>query len=170
VNGWRTILQNYFNKHGETNLNFEIIEESLKENLLVNEQKYMDIYRLKNDLKIVNILLVAGSSVGYKQSKETLDKKRQSMIGKNKNKKRTEKQILEQSNRQKGRIITEEWKKNISNSLKGRKSPNKPKKFILFNNKIYTFNEFSKIVKCDLSTLYTTKKEYTEKKYNCKII
>ena len=26
------------------------------------------------------------------------------------------------------------------------------------------------MVKCDVSTLYQTKKEYTEKKYNCKII
>jgi len=26
------------------------------------------------------------------------------------------------------------------------------------------------MVNCDISTLYTTKKEYTEKKYNCKIV
>jgi group I intron endonuclease len=163
------ILQNLFNKYGEESINFEIIEVVDKDDLLINEQKNIEIIKSKDELILINILPVAGSSLGCKQSQETIDKKRLSMVGKNKNKKRNEKQILEQSFRQKGRIITEEWRKNISKSMKGKKSPNKPKKFIIYNDKTYTFKEFSDLMGCDLSTLYTTNHTYTEKKYNCKI-
>lgn len=162
------ILQNIFNKYGENVLIFTIIEESSLEDLTKLEQKYIDFYNDQSDLILINILLIAGNSSGYKQSEESNEKRRLSMTGKVLSK-RSEEQCLQQSIRQKNRIITSEWKKNISKSLKGRPSPNKPKQFIEYNNNIYTFKEFSILVECDLSTLYTTKKEFTEKKYDCKI-
>ena len=164
------ILQNIFNKYGEDIFIFSILEEVSEDNLIEVEQKYIDLYKNQEELKLINILMKAGSSMGYVCSNETRRKKKISMIGKNKGKKRSIEFCKEQSKRQKGRIITEEWKNNISSSLKGRKGPNKPKRFIEINDKRYSFKEFSEMVNCDISTLYTTKKEYTERKYSCKII
>jgi group I intron endonuclease len=164
------ILQNIFNKYGESELVFSIIEEVDIEKLIEVEQKYINFYQNNQELKLVNILLVAGSTTGYICTEETKEKKRLSMLGKNKGNKRSPEFLQLQSERQIGRIITKEWRENISKALKGKKSPNKPKRFIKYMENIYTFNEFSKLVKCDLSNLYTTKKEYTEKKYGCKII
>jgi hypothetical protein len=146
------------------------VEEIEVNKLIETEQKYIDLYRDNDDFRLINILTTAGSSLGYVCSEETREKKRISMLGKNKGNKRNVDFCLEQSKRQKGRIITEEWRQKISSSLKGRKGPNKPKRFIEINNKIYSFKVFSEMVNCDVSTLYQTKKEYTEKKYNCKII
>jgi group I intron endonuclease len=164
------ILQNVFNKYGEKEFIFSIVEEIEIDKLIETEQKYIDLYINNDNFRLINILTIAGSSLGYVCSEETREKKRISMLGKNKGNKRNVDFCLEQSKRQKGRIITEEWRQKISSSLKGRKSPNKPKRFIEINNKSYSFKDFSEMVNCDISTLYTTKKEYTEKKYNCKII
>ena len=164
------ILQNVFNKYGEKEFVFSIVEEIEIDKLIETEQKYIDLYRNNDNFRLINILTIAGSSLGYVCSEETREKKRISMLGKNKGNKRNVDFCLEQSKRQKGRIITEEWRQKISSSLKGRKSPNKPKRFIEINNKSYSFKDFSEMVNCDISTLYTTKKEYTEKKYNCKIV
>lgn len=164
------ILQNIYNKYGEDKIEITIIEETPIENLIENEQRYIDIYKKTEDVKLMNILLVAGSSYGHKQSQETCNKKSKSMLGKTKGRKRTKEYCLRQSVRQQNRIITEEWRNNISQSLKGRISPNKPKKHILYNNTVYSYKKFSEIKNCDLSTLYVTKKEYTERKYGCKLI
>lgn len=164
------ILQNIFNKYGECEFVFSIIEEVDIEKLIEVEQKYINFYQNNRELRLVNILLVAGSSIGYICTEETKEKKRLSMLGKNKGNKRSPEFLQLQSERQKGRIITKEWREKISNSLKGKISPNKPKRFIKYVGNMYTFKEFSELVKCDLSNLYTTKREYTEKKYGCEII
>lgn len=164
------ILQNIYNKYGKNSINISIVETSPIEKLIELEQKYIDIYKNDNELKLINILLIAGSSLGYKQSPETCEKKRKSMVGKTKGLKRSAEDNLQKSLRQKGRIITNEWRLKISNALKGRPSPNKPRKFIEYKNEILSFKDFSKLMDCDLSNLYTTRKEYTEKKYGCKII
>lgn len=161
------ILQNVFNKHGADVIKFTIIEELPIDELIKIEQKYIDFYKEQSDLRLINILLIAGSSLGYKPSEESNEKRRASMTGKVLNK-RSEEYCQQQSIKQKGREITPEWRKNISKSLKGRPSPNKPKRFIEYNDNVYTFKEFSMLVGCDLSTLYTTKKDFTERKYNCK--
>ena len=164
------ILQNIYNKHGRTSIEISIVEEVPIENLIESEQRYIDQYKTSTDLRLINILLVAGSSLGYKQSQETCDKKRKSMLGKNKGVKRSEEYCLQQSIRQKNRVITQEWKDKISNTLKGRASPNKPKKFIIYNNITYSYKEFAEIVNCNLSNLYLTTQKYTEKKYGCKFL
>jgi group I intron endonuclease len=164
------ILQNVYNKYGQEKIQILIIEKCSVEKLLELEQKYIDHYRNDNELILMNILLTAGNSSGYIPTQESREKRSKSMMGKNKNKKRSELQCSEQSLRQQGREITSEWKVNISKSLKGRPSPNKSKKFIIYKGKTYSFKEFSGLMKCDLSNLYTTTKEFTEKKYNCKLI
>jgi group I intron endonuclease len=69
------IFQNYFNKHGESKINFEIIEKVDIKFLFEKEQFYIDFYKKDDNLKVINILPVAGSSKGRKQSKETIEKK-----------------------------------------------------------------------------------------------
>jgi len=163
------ILQNIYNKH-KIEIHFQIIEEVDLPNLIKKEQEYIDKYKKDKNFFLINILPVAGSTLGHIQSQETNERKRMSMMGKNKNKKRTEEQRLSQSKRQRGRKISDEWKQKISNSLKGRPSPNKPKRFIYYNEELHSFKDFANIMHCDLSNLYVTKTEYTEKKYGCKII
>ena len=59
-------LQASFNKYGEDNFKFSIIEYCNKENLIEREQYYID--NLKPEY---NCLKIAYSSIGYKHSKET---------------------------------------------------------------------------------------------------
>ena len=84
--------------------------------------------------------------------------------------KRTEEYCQQQSIRQKDRVITPEWKNKISNSLKGRPSPNKPKQFIEYKNKIYSFKDFSLLIGCSLNYLYSKNKEIIERKFICKFL
>lgn len=72
------ILQRAVNKYGIDNFQFEIIEECEKENLLEREQYYLDSINPK-----YNIYEIAGSSLGFKQSEETCEKKRQYAIDNN---------------------------------------------------------------------------------------
>lgn len=75
------LLQNAFNKYNENNFKFEIIEivrilknESLlefKHRLVKREQYYFDTLN-----PYYNILKIAGSSLGHKQSLETIEKRR----------------------------------------------------------------------------------------------
>lgn len=169
------ILQNLFNKYGEENFKLHIIEECEIEFVIEREQYWIDYYKNSKELKLINILMIAGSSLGAKMSKETCEKKRISMLGKNKGKKKPEYDNIAKSIRQKGRIITEEWRKNMSNALKGRKSNGgrKEKKIIEFNNKLYTYREFSQLINLKYSYVGALKLEKIpifEKRYNCKIL
>lgn len=91
-------LQASFNKYGEENFKFEIIEKCDKNNLINKEQYYVDILKPKLNLrtKIVN------SPLGTKQSKK-------------------HKQKI--SNALTGRIRSEEHKKNLSLSHKNKPRP-----------------------------------------------
>lgn len=66
------ILQRSYNKYGDTNFSYEIIETCEIDRLLEREQYY--IIELE---PIYNIYKIAGSPLGIKQSKETCEKKRQ---------------------------------------------------------------------------------------------
>lgn len=59
-------LQNSFNKYGESNFKFSILEYASKETLIKREQYYLDF--LNPDY---NILKTAYSSIGFKHSEET---------------------------------------------------------------------------------------------------
>ena len=64
-------LQNSWNKHGESNFDFEVIEVVDRDLLLTTEQKYLDI-AAKDKNNCFNISFVAGSPMkGRKHSEET---------------------------------------------------------------------------------------------------
>ena len=71
-------LQNHFNKYGEEDLIFSIIEEfqfiSL-DHLLSREDVYL------NSLPYFNILLIAGSPLGYSRTIENCDNISKSLMG-----------------------------------------------------------------------------------------
>lgn len=92
-------LQNSFNKYGENQFVFSVLEYCEPENLIDREQYYID----KMDTVVpngFNMLPRAGSRFGYSLSKETRDK-------------------ISKSN--KGRKLTESARKEMSRSRKGRK-------------------------------------------------
>ncbi len=102
-------FQNSWNKHGEENFIFDIIEEvSKKEKLLEREQYYLDTllfaqeYINKENKKFLeigyNLCPTAGNMLGYKHTEEAKRKSR--------------------------RIKSEQEKRKISNSLKGENNPN----------------------------------------------
>lgn len=70
-------LQNSFNKYGEDNFEFKLLEEVTDKNeLIIREQFFID--KLKPKL---NINLIANSSLGVKRSEETKEKIRQANLG-----------------------------------------------------------------------------------------
>ena len=96
-------LQRSYNKYGENNFIFEVIEECQKESLIIREQFYIDLFdSYKNGY---NSVPRAGSNLGMKHSNETKEKLRQSSTG---NKNRL------------GMTFSDESKKKISEKLKGR--------------------------------------------------
>lgn len=70
-------LQNSYNKYGENNFIFSIVEECEKDKLIELEQKYIDTLRPQYNKRIV-----ASSNIGIKRSPETIEKMRLSRIGK----------------------------------------------------------------------------------------
>lgn len=75
-------LQNSWNKHGEVAFEFSIIEKvEDKNNLIDKEQQWMDYYRCYEREHGYNMLPVAGSCLGYTQSKESKRKKSEALKG-----------------------------------------------------------------------------------------
>jgi group I intron endonuclease len=89
-------LQNHFNKYGESDLIFIILEQCLPEFLIIREQYYIDTLN-----PFFNICQIAGSTLGFLHSIET-------------------KLIL--SEKAKTRKISDSTKKKISESLMGEKN------------------------------------------------
>lgn len=67
-------LQSAYNKYGEINFTFSILEETTKELLLVKEQNYLDFYKSYNREIGYNLVKIAGSNTGYKMSEEAKEK------------------------------------------------------------------------------------------------
>lgn len=104
-------LQYAFNKYGEENFKFEVIEYvSNRENILNREQYWMDKLNVCNRNIGYNILPTAGNNLGYKPTEETREKLRQISL-KNGNRPPS----------QKGKKFSEEHKNKISESHKGKK-------------------------------------------------
>jgi len=94
-------LQNAWNKHGEENFTFLVLEEVEKDRLLLPcEQRWLDETKCYDREVGYNALPTAGSPLGRKHSAETKRKI---------------------SNALKGKKPTEETRRKISKSLKGRK-------------------------------------------------
>lgn len=64
-----TTLQNAFNKYGEQNFTFEILEECEKENLIEREQYYFDTLKPE-----YNICQIAGNTLGVKHNEVSKQK------------------------------------------------------------------------------------------------
>lgn len=62
-------LQNAWNKYGECEFEFVILKNCGRDDLIANEQKFIDIFDAANSG--FNILSVAGSTLGYKHTEET---------------------------------------------------------------------------------------------------
>jgi group I intron endonuclease len=111
-------LQRAWNKYGEKNFVFEIIEEVLdKSNLTGREQYYLDIHESYNRNKGYNICPKAGFNTrgaSFYKTKEWRDKQRKAHLGKNKSQKTRQKM----SESRKGIKFSQEHKTNLSNALK----------------------------------------------------
>lgn len=118
-------LQNHYNKYGESDLQFSVLLGCEKEELIKNEQFFIDSYN-----PFFNILMVAGSSLGYRHTEETLIKMRA--------RRHSEETILKMSGENNhgygvhrtgenaprfGTVCSEETKRKMSESHKGNKGP-----------------------------------------------
>ncbi len=94
-------LQRSWNKYGESNFEFSILEEVPKENLLIVEQKYLDKAKLDYHKQCYNLTFCAsgGGNFGKNHSEETKRKI---------------------SEKLKGRIVSDNTRKLLSCSLIGR--------------------------------------------------
>ena len=72
------ILQRAWDKYGEKDFEFSILEECTEHNLLIREQHYLDSL-----LPMYNICSFAGNSLGVKDTEETKKKKRQAALNLN---------------------------------------------------------------------------------------
>ena len=121
-------LQNSYNKYGKENFKWEVIEyiefnedrEILKNNLLEREQYYLDLYQSYKENSGYNLCPTAGSSLGSKQSAETVEKHKKTLENKSKEEKleiqRKRKKTLENKSEEEKL----ETRKKLSESLKGR--------------------------------------------------
>lgn len=112
-------LQNAYNKYGREAFDFEILEtididDNIKDKLLKREQFWVD--NLKPEY---NVLLVAGSNLGYHHTEETKKKISESTTGV----KKSEEHAKHIREGQSGRVLTEEHKAKLSEAAKHRKSP-----------------------------------------------
>lgn len=65
-------LQNSWNKYGETNFSFYILEEVDKNQLIEREQFYLDLFKSYDRKHGYNLAPKAGSSLGHRHSKESI--------------------------------------------------------------------------------------------------
>lgn len=112
-------LQNAYNKYGREAFDFEVLEtididDNIKDKLLKREQFWID--NLKPEY---NILLVAGSNLGYHHTEETKKKISESTT----RVKKSEEHAKHIREGQSGRVLTEEHKAKLSEAAKHRKSP-----------------------------------------------
>lgn len=115
-------LQRHFDKYGENDLEFSLVLECPFDELIINEQKFIDEIN-----PYFNICKTAGSSLGCTGHKMT-EENRKKLLEVNKGNKyglsriKSEEERLEISNRRKGIKHTQETKEKISNSKKGQAS------------------------------------------------
>lgn len=149
-----THLQNSYNKHGgDTSFCMEIIEVVNKQDQLIQREQYhIDKIGINN---LFNISPVAGSSMGRKASKETIEKikKNSRMMDENrkkefsqywKGKKRGESFGLKIAENNKKRTISFETRKKISESNKGKKLSESHKQALLNSRKGKPMSEEAK--------------------------
>ena len=118
-------LQRHFNKYGESDLQFCILLECNADELIVQEQEYIDKLT-----PFFNCSQTAGSPLGVKRSEETKEKQRNLKLGIKQSRETIEKRCKKLRGRKmpksfidylKTRVYSEEWKHKISLSKMGNK-------------------------------------------------
>lgn len=137
------LLQRAWDKYGEQNFKFEILEEvSNPEHLLAYEQVYLDYYKSYEDDKGYNICKTAGSHYGLKRSEETKQKiseSKQNMSEETKRKIGEASKSRKHSEESKQKM--REAKKKILETLGGRKQTEETKQKLREINKNKKFSE-----------------------------
>jgi hypothetical protein len=119
------LLQRAWDKYGEENFKFEIIEEVKNpEHLLSYEQVYLDYYKSYENDRGYNICKVSGSPYGIKHTEET---KRKMSEAKRKQSEETKKKISEAHN---GKKLSEETKQKLREVNTGKKLSEETKRKI----------------------------------------
>lgn len=152
-----TYLQRSWNKYGEKNFTFEVIEECSKDFCIIREQFWIDFYKSNNSSFGYNICAVAGSTLGFKYFEEQKQKISKALIGKlcgekhpmwgkkriptMLGKKHTPEAITKMKEFQKNRIRTKEEKQ------KQKECKNKGEKHHYFGKKREWLGELNKILK-----------------------
>ena len=103
-------LQNSYNKYGESSFIFEIMCFCYKEDLIKNEQFYIDKYKPQ-----YNICRIAGNTLGRKPTEETILKMK--ITHSKRNCKHSEETKLKMSISAKGKVISEQQRIKISKTL-----------------------------------------------------
>ncbi len=108
-------LQRSFNKHGEENFKFEVLQfVPDKKKLLIMEQKYLNKF---NKNQLYNIRLIAKSNLGLKFSKEAKQRMSRAVTGR----KHTQDTKNKMSNSAKGKPVSKKTRDKISKTLTGKK-------------------------------------------------
>ena len=149
-------LQNAWNKYGEENFLFEVIETHENSELFIRNQEQMYIDKYKELNILYNTCLYAESCLEKKHTEETKKKISESHKGKKvseetkikisntlKEKPLTLEQKEKMAQGRKNRTITEKHKNNLSKALKGRKFNNEWKQALSIARKTSSY-QFSK--------------------------
>jgi group I intron endonuclease len=106
-------LQEAYNKYGMHEFVFEILEIIDNESKLIErEQYYINTLKI-NNCRVYNISPTAGNQTGYRFSKESIIKMRESLKGK----------CAGEKHYNYGKTLSAETKAKLSNALKGEKHP-----------------------------------------------
>lgn len=158
-------LQSAYNKYGEDNFKFEIIEYVDKENLIKREQYHLDKFKSYDRLIGYNLCAVAGSRLGQKPTKETLAK----LSAMRKGKKRSKEFCQRLSELNKGRKVSDEARKNMSLAHIGKKLSEETKakmSLIHKGNKVNLGRKQTQAHKDKISTSNTGRKRSIEGRAN----
>ena len=117
-------LQAAWNKHGESNFAFYVIEHVDRSQLVEREQYWIDRSQCCDREKGYNLAPTAGSLIGFKPTQETLEKLSKIRKGK----KRSEEFKKKISDSWKTRVVSEEAKRNMSLAHIGRKPSEETRK------------------------------------------
>lgn len=119
---YNSYFQNAWNDYKEENFQFEIIEEVLDVNLLLEREQYwLDETKCYERDKGYNILKLAGNSCGYKHTEESLIKIGLSSLGRRKGIKFSNEHKKKISESLCGHIVTNETRCKIGNKNRGHK-------------------------------------------------
>lgn len=117
-------LQNSFNKYGEKNFVFTILVYYESQELIFQEQKFLDYYKTYERGKGFNVRIKANSQLGLKMSEETKEKISIANTGRECSLE-TRRKLSEAG---KNRIFSEDHRENLSKANKGREASQETKK------------------------------------------